>query len=147
MLVVSSLSKSFNGKPVLQDFNLTVLSGEIVFLTGPSGAGKSTALRAMANLDVYDAGEISLDGQTPASMGFAQWRRDVMYVPQTRISFGCTPRDLFLRTLKFKSRSLLHANVDQLVENYVQICIGLGLERAHIEKQKWTELSGGELKG
>lgn len=145
MLVVRSLTKSFDEKPVLTGLNLTVRSGEILFLTGPSGAGKSTALRAIANLDSYDAGDVSVDGQTPSSMGSSEWRRDVMYVPQTRISYPCTPRHLFERALKFKSRVLMDFNVKERVERYVEICCDLGLDRVNIEQQKWTELSGGEF--
>lgn len=145
MLVVQSLSKSFKEKPVLSGFSLTARPGEIVFLTGPSGSGKSTALRAIANLDPCDADEISLDGQTPTSLGFVQWRRDVMYVPQSRISQSCTPRELFVRALNFKSRCPQPVNVEELVEYYVQVCVDMGLERRNLVKQKWSELSGGEF--
>ncbi|CDF37182.1 unnamed protein product [Chondrus crispus] len=145
MLVVRSLTKSFDEKPVLTGLDLTVQPGEILFLTGPSGAGKSTALRAIANLDSYDAGHVSVDGHTPSSTGFSEWRRDVMYVPQTRISYPCTPRHLFERALNFKSRALMHFNLKESLERYVEICCQLGLDRPNIEQQKWTELSGGEF--
>lgn len=145
MLVVRSLSQSFEEKPILSGLNLTVRPGEILFLTGPSGSGKSTALRAIANLDSYDAGEILVDGQDPASKGFVEWRRDVMYVPQSGISYTCTPKDLFQRALKFRSRATMDVSMKEALGHYVEICLGMGLMRTNIEDQKWTELSGGEL--
>ncbi|MER5886486.1 ABC transporter ATP-binding protein [Streptomyces sp. NPDC001941] len=48
---VEGLSRSFDGRPVIDDLELTVHSGEFVALLGRSGCGKSTLLRVLAGLD------------------------------------------------------------------------------------------------
>lgn len=145
MLEVSSLCKSYQQKPVLQNLSLTVSPGEIVFLTGPSGSGKSTALRAIANLDGRDGGDITLEGLSAADIGFSQWRRDVMYVPQYRITHPGTPREFFVRVLKLESRSVPVDEIEPRAEGYVELCLSVGLERDNVVEQRWSELSGGEL--
>jgi len=42
--------------------DLTLLSGELVFITGGNGSGKSTLLKLLAGLYKPDSGEISFDG-------------------------------------------------------------------------------------
>jgi len=44
-------TKSFGGRRVLDEVDVTVSRGEIVSLVGPSGCGKSTLLRIVAGLD------------------------------------------------------------------------------------------------
>ncbi|MFT8674758.1 MAG: ATP-binding cassette domain-containing protein [Acetobacter sp.] len=48
--------------PLLDHVSLNVPDGMFVALVGPSGAGKTTLLRAIAGLDPYTAGTVSLDG-------------------------------------------------------------------------------------
>ncbi len=62
MLKISSVTKQFEGKPLLRNINLHLDKGEIVCLLGASGSGKSTLLRIIAGLEQPDHGEICLDG-------------------------------------------------------------------------------------
>lgn len=55
---VRNISKTINGKKILDDINFDVYEGEIVGLVGPNGAGKSTLLKVMTGLYSYDSGEI-----------------------------------------------------------------------------------------
>ena len=47
--------KSYGKHTVLQDFNLTVYSGEFLTMIGRSGCGKTTALRLINGLLTPDA--------------------------------------------------------------------------------------------
>ena len=55
MLELRNLSKSYNGRPVLQQLSWTFQAGEFVAIMGDSGVGKSTLLNLIAGLDTPDA--------------------------------------------------------------------------------------------
>lgn len=59
---VDNISKSIQGKPVLNDITLNVDAGHSLALIGPNGSGKSTLLRVMAGLLQPDRGQVSIDG-------------------------------------------------------------------------------------
>lgn len=63
MIDLIGLTKSFSGKPVLQDINLFIQEGEIFGIIGKSGAGKSTLLRCINLLERPDEGDVVIDGQ------------------------------------------------------------------------------------
>lgn len=59
---LSNISKSFDGKQIISQFNLDVNHGEFLTILGPSGCGKTTVLRMIAGFEEADAGEIMLEG-------------------------------------------------------------------------------------
>jgi ABC-type sugar transport system ATPase subunit len=58
VLKIESLTKSFNGKKILDNITLSTGDGELVVILGPSGCGKSTILRLIAGLEEADSGRI-----------------------------------------------------------------------------------------
>jgi ABC-type polar amino acid transport system ATPase subunit len=60
---IGGLSKSFDGRLVLDGIDLDVRPGEIVSILGSSGGGKSTLLRCVNLLERPDRGEIELAGR------------------------------------------------------------------------------------
>ena len=64
MIVVEQLVKSYNSTRVLQGIDHHQQQGEAVVLIGPSGCGKSTFLRCLNQLELPDAGRITIDGVT-----------------------------------------------------------------------------------
>src|SRR5882672_8705052 len=58
---IEGISKRFKGRPILNDVNLEVKTGELVALLGPSGSGKTTLLRIIAGLEFADSGIVRLD--------------------------------------------------------------------------------------
>jgi len=61
MLKITSLTKKFHNKKILDNFNLTVPRGHTIMLLGASGVGKSTLLRILNNLTSFESGSITLD--------------------------------------------------------------------------------------
>ncbi|WP_250673395.1 ABC transporter ATP-binding protein (plasmid) [Paraclostridium ghonii] len=57
-LVISNLTKSYNGYTALKDFSMSIEEGEIVGLVGKNGAGKTTLLNCIAGNIHPDKGEI-----------------------------------------------------------------------------------------
>src|SRR5579859_6823122 len=64
MIIVENLVKSFNSTRVLQGIDHEQRRGEAVVLIGPSGCGKSTFLRCLNQLELPDAGRITIGGVT-----------------------------------------------------------------------------------
>ena len=61
-LEVRNLSRSFEGRRVVDDVSLQIQPGEVTCLLGPSGCGKSTTLRMIAGVEQQESGEIFVDG-------------------------------------------------------------------------------------
>jgi ribose transport system ATP-binding protein len=58
-----SISKGFNGVPVLKDVSFNVRKGEVHALAGGNGAGKSTLMKILQGVYQADAGEIIIGGK------------------------------------------------------------------------------------
>ncbi|WP_295813762.1 ABC transporter ATP-binding protein [uncultured Deinococcus sp.] len=83
---VRGVRRAYPGGPdVLRGIDLDVRSGERFALLGASGSGKSTLLRVIAGLDVPDAGDVCLDGQSMT--GVPAERRDLGLVFQQPLLF------------------------------------------------------------
>lgn len=57
---VESISKAYNGQPVLQNRNEIYKPGELYYLTSPSGSGKTTFFRILSGLEEADTGSVTL---------------------------------------------------------------------------------------
>lgn len=66
---IRGLRRSFGKQPVLKGIDLAVRAGEIFVLMGPSGSGKSVLLRHVIGLEVPDAGEILVGGESIQATG------------------------------------------------------------------------------
>lgn len=62
-LEVKNVSKSFDGKRVLQNVSLELRQGELVSLLGVSGGGKTTLFNVISGLLKPDEGTVFLDGE------------------------------------------------------------------------------------
>ena len=62
-ITIDKLSLSYGENKVLKDISLTIEEGELVTLLGPSGCGKSTLLRVLAGLEVFQDGDLYIDGE------------------------------------------------------------------------------------
>ncbi|MFM2222414.1 MAG: hypothetical protein RLZZ78_671 [Armatimonadota bacterium] len=59
-LTVTNLVLGYGGKPVVDDFSLSVQCGELHALAGENGAGKTTVLKAIAGLVPIMSGDIDI---------------------------------------------------------------------------------------
>ena len=82
MIEVHGISKSYDGRRVLQPTDLTIPKGQTHALVGPSGCGKSTLLRLVMGLIAPDSGKIVLDGQQVGRDNALRLRHSMGYVIQ-----------------------------------------------------------------
>jgi len=79
VLACRQLGKTFGQGDValniLRDIDLTVTTGERIAITGASGSGKSTLLHLLGGLDEPTSGDVSITGQSLASLSPLQLGR------------------------------------------------------------------------
>ncbi len=85
-LILSNVSKSFDKKNVVDDFNFTFENG-IYALIGPNGSGKTTLMRMITNILSPTSGKILLDNIDINELG-EKYREKLGYLPQ---KFGFYP--------------------------------------------------------
>ncbi len=90
MLELKGVGVSVAGKPILEDINLCVKSGEVMVLFGPNGSGKSTLLKAIMGFEGYDLvrGTVSFKGTVLNNLPIEQRVRQglgIMYQHPPRI--------------------------------------------------------------
>jgi len=138
-LETREISKSYRGRKVVDDVNVSVDQGEVVGLLGPNGAGKTTSFYMIVGLISPDSGYILVDGAdiTPLPM-YKRARRGISYLPQEASVFRKLSVEenlmAILETLPLRNRER-HERLDRLIEQ-------LGLEK--VRRSQGYMLSGGE---
>jgi osmoprotectant transport system ATP-binding protein len=82
MLTLQNIYKTFEGRLVLTDVNLTVPRGATHALIGSSGSGKTTLLRVTLGLIPFDKGYVKINDQALLSFSPVEWADRIGYVPQ-----------------------------------------------------------------
>ena len=93
LLALSHLGFSYTkNRPVLQDLNLTVPTGQTIGIIGGTGCGKSTLAKLLVRF--YDAteGEILFAGTDLRQLSLPEVRKQIGYVPQNVNLFSGTIR-------------------------------------------------------
>ena len=138
-LQTSEISKTYNGRKVVDDVSVSVEQGEVVGLLGPNGAGKTTSFYIMVGLVSPDSGRVMLDEEDVTGLPMYQRaRRGVSYLPQEPSVFRKISVEenlmAILETLPLSTRKR-RERMSLLIEQ-------LGLEK--VRQSKGYMLSGGE---
>ncbi len=137
MLVVQSLNLHFS-KPVLNDLELTVQTGEIVGIVGPSGGGKSSLLKIIAGLLDANSGAVYWNDQRvkgPANQ-LIPGHPEIQLVNQ---DFAL---DLYHTVLENVVQKMLYLP-ENIRSNFAQELLDL-VELSDLKNQQAIHLSGGE---
>jgi len=81
-VILDHLSKTYDGRTVLNDISVSLQPGSINALLGPNGAGKTTLIGCLLGLLTPDAGSVRIWGEAADAVSPAS-RLRIGFVPQT----------------------------------------------------------------
>ncbi|KRN99867.1 amino acid ABC transporter ATP-binding protein [Companilactobacillus kimchiensis] len=139
MLKLENITKSFDGKTILDNLNLEVKDNSILSIVGPSGAGKTTLLRCIAGLEKIDSGSFILNNQPFDPFDESVKERIVGVVFQ---DFNLFPHLSVMENIALAPKMVLKqdkATVQKNVDNLLN-----QLELTNYQNQYPFELSGGQ---
>ncbi|MGH7177630.1 MAG: LPS export ABC transporter ATP-binding protein [Tepidisphaeraceae bacterium] len=139
LLETAKLTKSYNGRRVVDEVSFVLAQQEIVGLLGRNGAGKTTTFRMILGMVTPDSGAVAFDGVDVTHLPmYKRARRGIGYLSQERSDFRRLTvwQNLIaiLETLNI-SRAERNKRAERLLSQY-----GLIKQR---NQPAWT-LSGGE---
>jgi tungstate transport system ATP-binding protein len=139
LIEVAGVTHKYDGKPVLQNINVSVDRGDIFALIGPTGAGKTTLLRIVDLLEVPGAGEIYFDGIRIPRSGKQRLeiRRRISFIHQKPQVFNLSVYDNIAWGLRWRG-----VEKDKIVGKVDHILEMVGLEG--YKNRNARTLSGGE---
>jgi osmoprotectant transport system ATP-binding protein len=128
------------GRRILDDFSLTVESGDVLALVGRSGAGKSTLLKLVNRLLLPDAGAVFVEGRDTREWEPIALRRRVGYVLQ---DVGLFPHMSVADNVAVVPR-LEHWDGDRIAARVRELLDLVGLPAQEFSARWPDELSGGQ---
>ena len=93
ILSTRHLTRSVNGKVLVDDLSVDIAPGDVLAVVGPSGSGKSSFLRLLNRLDEPTGGTVFLEGADYRQIAPRELRRKVGMVTQRAYLFPGTVAD------------------------------------------------------
>ena len=131
--------RTTTGDFLLHGIGLRILPGERWCVLGPTGSGKTLLLRALALLDVVDAGEVRWEGHRVPDAEVPAYRRKVVYLHQRPALIEGTVEDNLRLPWSFKAKTEPGFKRDRVL--HFLGCIGRGSD--FLDRPS-HQLSGGE---
>lgn len=100
-IILKNISKSFDGKNIINHLSLKISAGSKVAVTGKSGAGKSTLVNMLMGFILPDSGNITLLGMNVNEENINEIRKNLSWVPQELNIDVNYVRDLLLLPFSF----------------------------------------------
>jgi lipopolysaccharide export system ATP-binding protein len=133
------ISKSYNGRRVVDNVSVRVEEGEVVGLLGPNGAGKTTSFYITVGLVSPDSGAVLLNNEEITNLPMYQRaRKGVSYLPQEASVF----RKLSVEDNLMAILQTLNLSGSERRDRMSRLIAQLGLET--VRHSKGYMLSGGE---
>ena len=140
MITFEHVVKKYGDKTVIEDFNLTIESGELVVFIGPSGCGKTTLLKMVNRLIEPTSGKIYVNGKDITREDPIELRRNIGYVIQ---NVGLFPHMTIKENLEIIPR-VKGEDPEAIEEKTVRLLNLVGLDPEEYMYRFPGELSGGQ---
>ena len=143
LLSAKGISKSFQGRKVLDDIDIEIKKSEIIAISGASGAGKTTLLNILSTLDKPDENTNSsliIDGENIFNLS----NTDLSKLRNTKIGFVFQFHEL-IPELNVMENICLPGwikNDSKVADNANSLITYFGLDK--LKNKKPNTLSGGE---
>ena len=143
LLSAKGISKSFQGRKVLDDIDIEIKKSEIIAISGASGAGKTTLLNILSTLDKPDKNTNSsliIDGENIFNLS----NTDLSKLRNTKIGFVFQFHEL-IPELNVMENICLPGwikNDNKVADNANRLISYFGLDK--LKNKKPNTLSGGE---
>lgn len=138
-LVLENLVKTYNGKTVVDQANLTISQGKVTGLLGPNGAGKTTTFYMTVGMIRPDKGRVMLDQEDITTLPmYIRARKGIGYLPQESSIF----RKLTVVQNISAILEVVPKNGVDIHSKAVSLMQELGIDQ--LAHQKAASLSGGE---
>lgn len=112
ILNLQHLSKSFDGKKILDDLSIDIGKNEFVTLLGPSGCGKTTTLRIIGGFVTPDEGRVIFEGKDITDMPPDRRNINTVFQKYSLFSHMSVGENIaFGLKLKKKSRSYIQDKI------------------------------------
>lgn len=139
VLRAEGVTKSYNGRRVVDGVNLEVGGSEVVGLLGPNGAGKTTTFHMMVGLVRPDRGKVFMNGEDLTSTPvYQRARAGLSYLPQEPSVFRRLTVEQNLQAI-LEILDLSEAERRERAQGLMRM---LGI--SHLASHKAYTLSGGE---
>jgi phospholipid/cholesterol/gamma-HCH transport system ATP-binding protein len=144
MIEVKNITKSFNGRVILNDVSMTFDKGKTNLVIGGSGSGKTVLMKCMVGLLEVDRGEIIYDEKNFSSLSFKDrkpFRQDIGMLFQGGALFDSLNVE---RNIMFPLNMFTNMTLEEKKER-VNFC----LKRVNLENVNHltpSEISGGMKK-
>ena len=139
---LQAVSKSYNGRLVVDGLSASIERGERLVLLGPSGCGKTTIIRLVAGLEVPDSGAININGNRVAEDGHNLVQPEARHVGMVFQDLVLWPHMTVWQHLEFALRFDLRLKPDERPARIREILAMVRM--ADRAKSKPGELSGGQ---
>ena len=147
-LKINNLNVLVNDKKILNDFNLTINTGEVHAIMGPNGTGKSTLSRVIMGDSHYSItdGDILVDGKSILSLDTDERAKlGIFLCYQNPISIEGISNSEFIRTA-LNSKNDKPVGLYEFIKNIEKNINDLKMDQNMIHRSLNSGFSGGERK-